>query len=243
MKIKEIVQLEARNRDDNKIWLVRDGIFYRAYEYSAMRFYEKIAPFKISARRYKNEGVTLCYLGFPIKNLQAILQKAKFDPSVFVSVNQNLACLEGFPLETDFDIWKNSQVEKIDIPAQEERELLMHSEKSPKKMSALQLYKSAYDLMVRLHQFVMLISKEHKYTIGERICNASIDMTLEVYRWAHEDKLTGLSNESSHKKAIRSSVDVVRKMLRLLLDLKKISVKSFTSLNEQIEYIWLEVAK
>lgn len=241
MKIKDIVQLESHNKEGSRIWLVQDGIFYRAYEYSAMRFYEKIAPFKISFRHYKNEGVTLCYLGFPSRNMASILQKTNYDLSVYVTVSQELAFLDGFTSEMDFIVWKENKMSEVDLEAQEVNETLMHPERKPKKMSALQLFKASYDLMVRLHQFVMLISKEHKYTIGERICHSSIEMTMEAYRWAHENRGKSVSDSSSHSAIIRSSIDTIRIMLRLLIDLKKMSMKSFVSLNQQIEDIYLEV--
>ena len=44
MKVKEIIELEKANAYTDRIILVQDGSFWRAYEYSAQRFSEKIAP-------------------------------------------------------------------------------------------------------------------------------------------------------------------------------------------------------
>ena len=50
MKIEKILQYESQNND--AIILFKEGIFFRAYERSAMRFTEYVAPFKVFKRYY-----------------------------------------------------------------------------------------------------------------------------------------------------------------------------------------------
>lgn len=239
MKIKDVIQLEKNNENASRIVLVRDGMFWRAYEFSAMRFQKKIAPsFSVQARHFKNENVTLCYLGFPIQNLKAILQKAGYDLGVYNPQNQDVAFLEGFCVEDDFVVWKQQMVSQYDLPTHEKQELLLHPQRMQKNLSWLQLYKACYDLMVRVHNFSTLIKREHKYTIGERICNASIELSLASYRIANEQ-----GSPSQQIPIMLDSIYTIRVMLRLLVDLKHLSLKSFSSLNEDIEYIYLEIRK
>ncbi len=237
MKVKDIIKLEEENVRTDRILLVRDGTFWRAYERSAQRFSERIAPtFQVRAKHYKNENVTLCFVGFPQSSMQNILEKAGFGLSVFQQKSESLAFLSGFAVEDDFTVWKQRKVNSFDLPAQDKRDLLMHPERSQKNLSWMQLYKACYDLAVELHKFSALVKREYKYTIGERICNASIDLALAAYAIAN-----GSAAPDDKLPVMRSSVDAIRMMLRLLVDLKHLSIKSFANLNEKIEYIYLEV--
>lgn len=65
MKIEKILEYEAQNNDT--VILFKEGIFLRAYERSAMRFTEHIAPFKVFKKFYKIVNAEVCYLGFPMK--------------------------------------------------------------------------------------------------------------------------------------------------------------------------------
>lgn len=237
MKVKDIIKLEEDNAQTGRIILVQDGSFWRAYEYSAQRFSEKIAPsFQVRAKHYKNENRTLCFVGFPQANTLQILKKAGVDESVYTKPLNGVAYLDGFAVEDDFMVWKQLKVNAFDLPAHEKRDVLMHPERTRKNLSWMQLYKSCYDLTVELHKFSALVKREYKYTIGERICNASIDLTLASYAVAN-----GSAAQDEKLPVMRSSVDAIRMMLRLLVDLKHLSVKSFSNLNGKIEYIYLEV--
>ena len=216
---------------------MQDGSFWRAYEYSAQRFSEKIAPsFQVRAKHYKNENCTLCFIGFPIESTLKILKKADLDESVYQNQNNGLAFLDGFAVYNDFMTWKQQKVNNFNLPAQEKREILMHPDRTQKQLSWLQLYKACYDLTVELHKLSALVKREYKYTIGERICNASLELSLAAYAVAN-----GTANAESKLPIMRSSVDTIRMMLRLLVDLKHLSIKSFTNINEKIEYVYLEV--
>lgn len=237
MKVKDIIKLEEENAQTGRIILVKDGSFWRAYEHSAQRFSEKIAPsFQVRAKHYKNENRTLCFVGFPQANTMQILKKAGVDESVYTQPAFGIAYLDGFAVEEDFTVWKQLKLNAFDLPAHEKREVMMHPDRTRKNLSWMQLYKACYDLTVELHKFSALVKREYKYTIGERICNAAIDLTLAAYAVAN-----GSAAQDEKLPVMRSSVDAIRMMLRLLVDLKHLSVKSFSNINEKIEYIYLEV--
>lgn len=75
MQVAIIIELEKANL--NYIYLLKEGLFYRAYNRSAMRVLRYFKPFKINRRYVKKVQQTIFYVGFPAVSLEAILQQAK----------------------------------------------------------------------------------------------------------------------------------------------------------------------
>jgi hypothetical protein len=75
------------------------------------------------------------------------------------------------------------------------------------------------------------MKREYKYTIGERLMNASIDLIINIYK----------ANKQKEKKkyiaVAQEHTELIRLLLRLLKDIKEISLKRFISLNEKIELV------
>jgi len=67
MTIKEILLIEDNNTDF--INIIKDGIFWRAYNYSSMRLCEQYRPYKISHRYIKKVNEIIFYCGFPDNSL------------------------------------------------------------------------------------------------------------------------------------------------------------------------------
>jgi len=63
MQIKDIVSLEKDNHAN--IYLLREGLFWRAYEKSAYLFTSHIKPYQLNKKYYKNVDCELVYCGFP----------------------------------------------------------------------------------------------------------------------------------------------------------------------------------
>ena len=95
----------------------------------------------------------------------------------------------------------------------------------------LPVYKASYDLLVELFRFTKDFNREYKYTLGESIKKETIEMITNIYR----------ANSTYSKTAIiqsaRKNVEVIRLFLRLLKDLKQVSLKKFVFLNEKIESV------
>lgn len=95
----------------------------------------------------------------------------------------------------------------------------------------LPVYKVSYDLLVELFRFTKDFNREYKYTLGESIQKETIAMITNIYR----------ANSSYSKTEIiqsaRENVEVIRLFLRLLQDLKQVSLEKFVFLNEKIESV------
>lgn len=71
MKITEIIKIEESNTE--KIYLFKEGFFWRAYERSAYRFVKYIRNFQVIKKHIKKVNQEICYIGFPENMLEVIL--------------------------------------------------------------------------------------------------------------------------------------------------------------------------
>lgn len=70
MTVKEIVAMELSNADS--IYLLREGLFYRAYNQSAMRMVLYMKTYKVNHKFVKTVQQEIFYIGFPSASLTAI---------------------------------------------------------------------------------------------------------------------------------------------------------------------------
>jgi hypothetical protein len=96
----------------------------------------------------------------------------------------------------------------------------------------LMIYKQAYDLTTALMPMTKNMDRGYKYTLGERINNASVEMLISVYRIN-----TTYDNRERYFTSAREQVELVRLLLRLMKDLHIVTISRFTRLNEIVESI------
>lgn len=107
----------------------------------------------------------------------------------------------------------------------------------------LPVYKVAYDFFLEINMLRSTLSREYKHTLGERLLDASLNMILYIYKANKEKDKKELIKQS------QSEVEVIRLLLRLLKDIKVISLKRFIALNEVLESVskqltgWLKYQK
>ena len=100
----------------------------------------------------------------------------------------------------------------------------------------LPVYKTSYDLLLAIFQLTKNFSREYKYTIGQDLKKITTEMILNIYR----------ANSAMTKKEIiqkaRENIEVIRLYVRLLKDLKQISVNKVVHINELIESVSKQLA-
>ncbi|MDR0863765.1 MAG: four helix bundle protein [Candidatus Symbiothrix sp.] len=96
----------------------------------------------------------------------------------------------------------------------------------------LMIYKQAYDLTTDLMPLTKSMDRGYKFTLGERINNASVEMLLCVYRI----NITS-GDRDRYFVSAREQVELVRLLLRLMKDLRLVTTNRFTRLNESVESI------
>jgi hypothetical protein len=128
MKIYDIYQLEIENQ--NCCYLIKDGIFWRAWERSAMQFCVNIKPYQVTKKRYKVINDFMVFIGFPDNYLNIIIQKCK-ELNLEAVQNGNTIKIIGFKEKTGFDEWKNKIQETHSSVAEinQEYNLSNHEEK------------------------------------------------------------------------------------------------------------------
>jgi len=96
MTVKEIIQIENGNR--NTIILLREGIFWRAYEKSAYAFSMQVHPYKPTRKWVIAVKQDVVSLGFPVSAAENVLNGCKV-----------LMRLAASPIDPDgFEVWKQT---------------------------------------------------------------------------------------------------------------------------------------
>ena len=72
MKLSEILLLESNN--NKVIHLLKDGLFWRAYNVSAFLFVSHIKKYQLTKKFYKNVNAEVVHLGFPDTVLPDLLK-------------------------------------------------------------------------------------------------------------------------------------------------------------------------
>ena len=95
----------------------------------------------------------------------------------------------------------------------------------------LPVFKKGYDLLIEIYKMTSGLSREYKYTLGEKLKNETLELLLLIYK----------ANLSRGKEVqidkCRENTEVVRLLIRLLHDLRQISIKRMIALNVLIESI------
>lgn len=227
MTVKEIKKSEEGN--DGNVILHREGMFLRAYERSAMLFVENVAKFQLQRKYFKSIDSELVYLGFPAQNLKVLLEKSGVEREYDADNDTIVLC--GFPSESNFEEWKSSIPNK-ETQKQKQKELMRENvDMTGMPDDLLHLYKSGFDLMVEIYKLTSSFTREYKFTVGERLKSDAFEMGLLCYRMALDGKRD--SNEQ-----VRCLIEKIRLRLRLLLSLGEISIKAFSRINIQMEYLY-----
>ena len=95
----------------------------------------------------------------------------------------------------------------------------------------LPVYKAAYDLFQDITLLRSQMKREYKYTIGERLLNETIELIINVYK-ANRSKV-----KNEFISVAQQHTEIIRLLLRLIKDIKEISLKLFIALNQKIETV------
>lgn len=100
----------------------------------------------------------------------------------------------------------------------------------------LPVYKTSYDLLLRLFSVCQNMERDYKFTLVESIKKELVELIVNVYRAnSRENKLLLIT-------AARENVEVARLELRLLHDLKQLKLETFVDLSEKLESISKQLA-
>jgi hypothetical protein len=157
MKILEIIQKEKTNV--NKVFLIKEGIFWRAYEVSAMLFINNIKKFSLLKRYIKKIANNIVFIGFPNSSLDSILKIVVEKGYKIDTRSEKLIELAGFNEITNFNELKSEFVIKKD---EKDLNLANCSDKIKIIINKVINYPVATQTPVETMNFVAEIQKELK---------------------------------------------------------------------------------
>lgn len=100
----------------------------------------------------------------------------------------------------------------------------------------LPVYKATYDLLLQIFQLNKNFQRDYRYTLGENVKNELIQLLVCIY------KANSTQQKSPVLEQAREHVVVIKLQIRLLSDLKQISIKQYASAAEKIESISKQLA-
>ena len=100
----------------------------------------------------------------------------------------------------------------------------------------LPVYKAGYDLVLAIFEQARNFKKEYKYTIGESLKKETIALITNIYR------ANCVAVKGTYLAGARENAEVVRLYLRLLKDLRQISVKQLVLFNSRLENVSRQLA-
>lgn len=95
----------------------------------------------------------------------------------------------------------------------------------------LPIYKACYDFLLRIMHVITHFPKEYKYTLGERIQNASLEMVISIYR------ANTVKYKSQHLKALMNQVQMIYILFRICHDIKILPTEKYASIIEMVDNI------
>ncbi len=97
--------------------------------------------------------------------------------------------------------------------------------------SDLPVYKASYDLVIAIFQFSKNFKREYKYTLGESLKKETLDLLMLIYRAnVRYDKLEVIQKA-------REQIEMIRLMIRILKEMREISLHQFVAVNIIIEEV------
>lgn len=246
MKIEEIYTIESTN--NSAIHLVRDRLFWQAWEKSAFIFVKLFRTYKVHSKFVQKICSEMVWLGFPKNNLEQFQSEATKKGLRWSALNENHIVIAGCPKYEGFELWKKdllanakqkslqtqtispSQINLFDTCATKASSPTSNvvKDESLEESNQFLLYRKAYDFCLEIFELTTKVSKNYKFGLADKIHEETLQMVELVHL-----KSNGL--EMRDKTEIYYFATKLRIKLRLLNDLKQISMKKWISLNNQLE--------
>jgi hypothetical protein len=99
------------------------------------------------------------------------------------------------------------------------------------QFNELPVYKATYDLLLAIFQFTKEFSREYKYTVGESLKKETIELLTLIYRANSRYK------KSDVLQIAREQIEVIRLLIRVMKDMKQISLNKFVTVNKSVENV------
>lgn len=100
----------------------------------------------------------------------------------------------------------------------------------------LPVFKAGYNLLMDMFTMTSRLSREYKYTVGEELKKEMLSVLKNIY------KANATFNKQLYLVTAREEIELIRIQVRLLKDLRQISLKQQIHLNKKIEEVSRQLA-
>ncbi|MCL7753306.1 four helix bundle protein [Polaribacter sp. Z022] len=97
--------------------------------------------------------------------------------------------------------------------------------------TSLPVYKLGYDVLIQIHKITKSFTREHKYTLGEKLKEESIQLLIQVYKANKSKKEIRLNTIGT----AREHLETIRLLFRVTKDINVIGGKTYVNINLKIE--------
>lgn len=94
----------------------------------------------------------------------------------------------------------------------------------------LPAYKAAYDMLLEVYRMNLNLTREYRHTLGENLKNEFKELIICIYK-ANSDDV----NKEEYLRNARERIVVIKLYMRMLHDLKQITLKRFAALTQKTE--------
>ena len=93
----------------------------------------------------------------------------------------------------------------------------------------LPIYKGAYDLLLRITLATKTFPREHKYTVGQKLRDETLELILYIYR------ANSTTDRSAHIAVIVERVQLIEVLIRMCHDLRLMTRGHYAGLIEMTD--------
>ena len=228
MVIEEILSLESET--PGVLHLVRDRLFWQAWERSAFLFVRLFRPYRVHSRFVQKVSSDLVWLGFPDSALSGILAEAEQNGWSVLRVSPDHVTVSGVPQLENFDSWKAGVIGSAEHPPAKsapkpDAEKAAHSANPG---TLLRLYRELYAFSLYVFNRVAGFQRSFRFSLGGKLEDRTLGM-LESLQLS-----LGAGEPFDFREFLRDLLRV-RINFRLSHDLRQISARQFYFVSAQIE--------
>jgi len=208
---------------ESVINLVKDRLFWQAWNKSAFLFSQHLKPYQIHKRFMQNISQDVAWLGFPSNALEIIKKIAESKGFVWEQKSGDHIVIKNVTPTTGYEEWWAGIVKKKPKPI-EPKFTFSKSEKG----RLLASYKTAYDLCLHVHRATSKMPKEFRYDLGVKVKEVSMGIMENLHLMANG--IASLDEQGVVAEIYRLRID-----LRIMKDLFQISLKQYGFLIAQTD--------
>lgn len=205
MEIGERLRLEFEAEGEQVLLLLKEGMFWKAYEQSAY-YLHRMFGFKPTLKYVKKVAQTVVSVGFPLQSLPKFFPQTEGLPDTEEVVRIPVADKCSEMLEA----WK------MGLQAEEEQGV---EEMLTPRYENLPVFKAVYDVVIKSLTASRRMAKDYRYTLGEDLKKALFRVLVLVYKANKEQDKTV---RVQHIEEAEERMVEVRLLFRILNDSKQL---------------------